>query len=77
MKFEIKDLKFGGIGLGEKSHDCLIDLGDIVLWKENYKNESRCWQNENVFDYHGIEKALCGKTMRSFNPKRILVIQMA
>ena len=34
--------------------------------------------NENNFNYHGIEKALCGKTKyyEYFTPKRILVIQM-
>ena len=43
--------------------------------KENYKNESRCYQSEYNFDYHGIENALCGK-YEYFTPKRILVIQM-
>ena len=82
MKFEIKNLIKGGIYLWEKSteHD-LITLGDIYLRKENKKNESYCWQNESYFNYHGIEKALCGKTGRNnefFSPKRILtIIQMA
>ena len=49
--------------------------------KENYKNESHCYQNEDRFDYHGIKKALCGKIYKypnweDFTPKRILVIQM-
>ena len=78
MKFEIKDLKFGGYHLYEKSDWDLIQLGDIWLKKENYKNYSCCYQNEWRFDYHGIEKALCGKTncWNPFTPKRILVIQM-
>ena len=80
MKFEIKDLKWGGYKLKEKSSDYLITLGDIVLYKENNKNESLCYQFENRFDYHGIYKALCGKTYYNysgyFTPKRILVIQM-
>ena len=59
----------------------LIKLGEIVLEKENTKNESYCsYQNEynDKFDYHGIENALCGKTEDNnpFTPKRILVIQM-
>ena len=51
-------------------------------YKENNKNESRCYQFEDRFDYHGIKKALCGKTAiilghcENFTTKRILVIQM-
>ena len=58
----------------EKSNEELIELGDIWLMKENKKNESYCYQTEYWFDYHGIEKALCGKFY--FTQKRILVIQM-
>ena len=80
MKFEIKGLKEGRVYLCEKSHhNCLIDLGKIVLCKENKKNNSYCHQFENNFNYHGIKKALCGKTWINgnvFKPKRILVIQM-
>ena len=79
MKFEIKDLEWGGYYLWEKSSSHLISLGDISLHKENKKNESYCWQDEDNFDYHGVEKALCGKTYGNggyFTPKRILVIQM-
>ena len=60
----------------------MIYLGDIVLKKENEKNHSFCYQNEDIFDYHGIENALCGKTNswrndgENFTPIRILVIQM-
>ena len=82
MKFEIKDLRYGGIELYEKSDDDrLIRFGDIWLKKENYKNESYCIQYEDFFNYHGIKKALCGKESKEygrmyFTPKRILVIQM-
>ena len=38
------------------------DLKKVYKKKENYKNESCCWQKEN-FNYRGIEKALCGKTI--------------
>ena len=41
----------------------------------NYKISSNCDQTEDSFDYHGIEKALCGKD-RYFIPKRIVIIQM-
>ena len=45
MKFEIKHLIYGGYGLYKKSDDYLIRLGDIVLQKQNWKNESWCYQN--------------------------------
>ena len=78
MKFEIKDLKYGGYELFKKSDDCLIILGDIYLNKENKKKTSCCYPTERKFDYHGIKKALCGKVWEPhrFIPKRILVIQM-
>ena len=82
MKFEIKDLKWGGIWMYEKSDSRLINFGDIDLKKENDKNKSYCCENKYKFDYHGIENALCGKTNtwrnngNNFTLKRILVIQM-
>ena len=78
MKFEIKDLKKGGIYLYEKSHDKLIRLGNIRLAKEMKKNESMYFEIIYHFDYHGIKNALCGKICdeKTFTPKRILVIQM-
>ena len=84
MKFEIKNLEKGGIGLRGKSEEGLIELGDIILRKENNKNESCCCQYENFFNYHGIKNALCGKTRyydnewkgERFTSKRILVIQL-
>ena len=77
MKFEIKDLEWGGINLFEKSHHCLITLGNIYLYKQNQKSDSCCKQYEERFNYHGIGNALCGKIgLDTFIPKRILVIQM-
>ena len=38
MKFEIKNLKHGGIIFFDKTWGNLIDLGDISLYKENIKN---------------------------------------
>ena len=62
MKFEITYLYFGGICLFEKSDEYeLIELGNIILNKENEKNESCCFQIQDSFNYHGIKKALCGK----------------
>ena len=85
MKFEIKNLKEGGICLFEKSDEKLIWLGEIRLRKEKNKHYSHCYQDRKRFDYHGIEKALCRKVVYKeknqlkgdyFKPKRILVIQM-
>ena len=65
MKFEIIDIKRGGYYLCEKSAYYLISLGDITLFKGNWKNYSHCYQFGNNFDYHGIKNALCGKTHQS------------
>ena len=74
MKFEIKDTKHGGINIFTKDYHYLIRIGNILLMKENCKQNSCCWENVYLFDYHGIEKAICGK--QYFTPKRFLVIQM-
>ena len=85
MKFEIKDTRFGHV-LYDKSHDYLAAFGNIYLRKENNKMVSYCFkQNNQRFDYKGIDNALCGKTRTDnnrvwegefFTPKRIIVIQM-
>ena len=83
MKFEIKDLILGGYKTIDKTTPhILIYIGDIILYKDGYESGSNCYQHDNYFDYHGIEKALCGKhpddtgEIMFFTPKRILVIQM-
>ena len=83
MKFEIKDFKKGGIELSEKSNQCLIRLGDIELWKEDYKYYSDIYYDYDAFDYHDEWKPLhevrYDKDYFSYNdfkPKSILVIQM-
>ena len=38
----------------------MINLGDIYFGKENVLSCSYCSKND-YFDYHGIEKPLCGK----------------
>ena len=83
MKFEIKHLYYGSIQLSPISsgYESLIYLGDIHLNKENNKNGSCCQQYEDYFNYHGIQKALCGKigtwiSGERFPPKRIFVVQM-
>ena len=81
MKFPIQYRYLTGWYLAKKSDMILFGLGEIVLYKENRKNRSYCYQHNDVFNYHGIENALCGKERKEygkmyFNPKRILVIQM-
>ena len=55
----------------------LINLGSIYLNSENNKSQSYC-TSIIMFDYHGIQNALCGKTCDNnpINPKRLLIIQM-
>ena len=83
MKFEILNVEYGGYHLIDKSdwNGNLIRLGDIILVKQNWKNSSWCIQNNHGFNYHEIEKALCGKEEYEmqrmfFKLKRLIVIQM-
>ena len=69
--------------LSSKRVHKLIQLGDILLFKEDFKEKSysRGINGNCSGDYNGINDALCGKSgsKRSgmnFIPKRILVIQM-
>ena len=63
--------------LHEKSNEILIFLDDIVLYKNDVKHKSYCKQKNTLFNYQGIDKALCGKIHpQTFIPKRILVLQM-
>ena len=77
MKFEIKNLKWGCY-MYDKSSDGLIEFGEFLLKKENYKDKSWCAQTDSDFDYQGIENALCGKITDNnpFTPKRFIIIQM-
>ena len=86
MKFEIKKSR-RGYGMNNKEHSILIEIGNIQLYKEKKKNLSYCFKdNENYFEYYGIENAVCGRTAYAdeniklkgdrFTPKRFLVIQM-
>ena len=77
MKYKIKNLKEGGICLCKNLDDYLIWFGEIYIAKENNKNASYCLQNEDYFDYHEFDNAVCGKLHPNlFTPQRILVIQM-
>ena len=87
MKFEMKNWKKGGFQLFNKQNEYfLITIGNIELRKKDCKHLSRCWQEEEVFNFKGIENAISGKIIyqdeklrqvgECFTPKRILVIQM-
>ena len=77
MKFKMKQITKSDCKLYSKENDFLIGLGNIVLCKKHKKNESYCWQYNNVFDYSGIDCALCGrKYPNTFTVKRIVVVQM-
>ena len=77
VKYEVKHLIYGGHFLCRELDEKLIWLGDIRLFKENRKNDCNCQQNNNNFNYHGIQDALDGKVYPvTFVPKRIIVIQM-
>lgn len=79
-KFEIR-FQCQGYWLYPRNNSNLIELGDIALYKENYKNKCYCEQDTWNFNYHGITNAFCGKKTNKicrngFEPKRILVVQM-
>ena len=83
MKFKQKTSAMIEYKLSSKRIHKLIQLGDILLFKEDFKEKSLCRRNVDKCygDYNGIDVALCGKSgpKRSgmnFIPKRILVIQM-
>ena len=80
MKFEIKDINEGGYVLYDEKEYRFVNLGNIALYKDNWKGQSTCWQNNTRFDYKGIDRALCGKEYNTYKeyikPKRILVIRM-
>ena len=80
MKFESKT-EWNKCNLSYKSDSVLITIGDIHLCKKESKNQSFCEQNEDIFNYHGFEKGLCGKIGEKcwgekFVPKRFVVVQM-
>ena len=75
MKFELTANQCGKYKLYHKMEDNkLIELGDIILFKEEYKSQSTSKHFEAICYHHGIKYALSGK--EHFTPKRILVIQM-
>ena len=82
MKYEVINEKQGGYYLFAKSYDILIQLGDIVIFKQNRKERSFYIQYPEYFDYHNIDFAFTDRKSTSVNdaipciPKRILVIQM-
>ena len=84
MKYKHKKEEYWKYMLYENYHNQLIQLGDIVLMKENKRDESYCLKNENFFDF-GIQNAVCGRSKyqengelkgECFSLKKFKVIQM-
>ncbi|BFU22383.1 trichohyalin, putative [Entamoeba histolytica] len=73
MKFDIIQPEYA-FKICNQKDNCLFSfgIGDILVYKENDKTKSWCYQNS--FEYEGIENALCGK--HDFTPKRIIIIEM-
>ena len=83
LKFNPKSYYRYGIHLFSKHSDKLIRLGDISLFKQDFKEKSYCRGINGNCDgnYYGITNGLCGIDKRNngllfFIPKRFLVIQM-
>ena len=83
MKFKQKTSEMIEYKLSRKRVHKLIQLGDILLFKEDFKEKSYCRGINGSHDgnYYGIPEGLCGIDKRNngqlfFIPKRILVIQM-
>ena len=75
MKFELKNINYGGYVLYEEATSELIELGDICLYKKEYTNQSYSIQNEDCFNYYGL-KHIFSNHDDSFSVKRIVIIQM-
>ena len=84
MKCEILYNENSGIIIKKKNSFVMINIGDISAFKEEDRDKSICWQHDEIFNYHGFEKILCGE-MRQFKNgwfgktfvlKRMIVIQM-
>ena len=76
-KFEIRNSTDGGIELFKLNDEHLIALGNIMLFKQNKKEQSTVYQDGEFFENHGIFASLCGKQYpKKFALKRFIVIQM-
>ena len=76
-KIESRYNRYNGFGINDKQQPILTEIGygpAINIYKEHYKSESVCYQEDEYFDYKGVKNALCGE--ESFTPKRFIVIQM-
>ena len=50
----------------QSDEERLIDIGNIVLLKENKKGNSNCWKCEDKYDYQEIENAVSYKAKSIF-----------
>ena len=82
MKFEFNEGQNCGYRMFGKSefNDNLLRIGDILLRVEHKKHQSYCSETKQIFNYHGISNALCGKVSGSSNQfftlKRFIIFQM-
>ena len=63
MKFELKHFIDSSCFFTSDTRGLLLYIGDILLCTQEKKEHSYCcYQSEELFNYHGLENALCGKT---------------
>ena len=80
IKFEIIDNTLAGYQLYEQRNNYLIELGDIIIMKEELKKKSFATHSIKIFNYHGLSNGLFGKKKSIdgclyFTPKRIVILQ--
>ena len=76
MKFDILERKCS-CKIYKEVENQLIDIGELTLYKENFKNYSHYHQYSTNFNYHGIENALTGlKYASPMEIDRIVVFTM-
>ena len=79
MKFENKTSS-NAIYVHHKPNDCVFELGrgsQLYLHHKTKCSNSKCWNQDNWFDYHGYQNPMIGKPDGSqFTPRRFTVIQM-
>ena len=83
MKFEIQSsYSQNAFKLYNKSNDLIFAFGNLSLWlkKENKKSDSKCYQHNDRYNYHGTTNAFLENNRIenevTFTPKRFVVIQM-
>ena len=86
MIFELLNPDYCGYKLYKKQDPILIEFGDILLYKQEYREQSYYNESRGGFNYLKIKNALCRNRRKKefpqnngkvpFLPKRIVVFQM-